>query len=245
MTTCSLSFPYFSLFPVELRLIIWRMAFDNIDPAVSVCQYTEVKPRVSIAQYHAETPRLPFTASVCREVRREWLRLTRRCSASSMSFDRVYVPRTIFLVHASAIVGSRLKGLAPFTAHLAFDAADCPDLLAVFEALASFPHLETIIPIIPSGTTAEDQVSQWQEHLRQHSHLLRRMVALIDEPSPDGEWHQDTFVGWLLRNHLDGERVRRFYLRKNGPRIKLLIDEPGTSGSAVRSEMEPWSLVLY
>jgi hypothetical protein len=33
------SFRLFGLLPAELRLQIWRMAFDNLGAAVSVCQF--------------------------------------------------------------------------------------------------------------------------------------------------------------------------------------------------------------
>ncbi|KAI5455671.1 hypothetical protein BGZ63DRAFT_397664, partial [Mariannaea sp. PMI_226] len=183
LNTCLTSFAYFSCLPLELRLMIWRMAFDNVDAALLVCQYPGARPCVSVAHYHAGTKGLPLIASVSREVRTEWIRLTRRCNLSARSFERLYLPRTIFLVHPCTMIESRLSALAPFTAHLAFNAASCSDLLAVFECLASFPYLKTIIPIIPSGSTTQDQVPQWQEHMHQDSNLQRRMIALIDGPS--------------------------------------------------------------
>lgn len=247
MSPCSASsFPPFALLPTELRLMTWRMAFDDVGPAVSICHFSENRPRVSVAHPHAAALGfLPPVASVCWEAMREWLRLTRRSRSSASSLDRVYAPRTIFLVHTSAILQSHLTGLASLTAHIAFDIADCPDVLSVFEALAQFPQLETIIPIIPSEAMTEEQIAQRKENLHRDPCLLRRMVALIDGPSPDGEWHRETYVGWLLRNELDGEQVRRFYSRNNSPHVKLLIDKPRTSRSAAEDNLGPWSLVLY
>ncbi|KAH6973357.1 hypothetical protein EDB80DRAFT_900508 [Ilyonectria destructans] len=165
--------------------------------------------------------------------------------SSATTYDRIYTPRTIFLVHTSAIIESRLKGFAPSTAHIAFDITDCPDLFPVFEALAQFPQLKTIIPIIPSQAMTEEQIAQRKENLHQDPGLLRRMVTLMDEPSPDGEWHEETHVGWLLRNDLNGEYVREFYARDSSPRVKLLVDKPKDSRSEAGSGFEPWSLVLY
>ena len=246
MSPCSTSsFSPFALLPIELRLVIWGMAFRGERPAVSICQFSENNPRVSIAHRHAAAPRFPPAASACWEAEKEWLRLTRRCRSSASTFDRVYTPRTIFFAHTSAIVESLLKGLAPLIAHIAFDVTDCPDLLLVFEALAQFSQLETIIPIIPSEALTQEQISQRKDNLHRDAFLLRRMVALIDEPSQDGEWHEDTHVGWLLRNDLDGEHVRGFYARDDSPRIKLLVDSPRNTESAVENAMNPWSLVLY
>lgn len=137
-------FPQFSLLPSELRLVIWKMAFGDVDPAVTVCRFSENhKAEVSTIHRHAagEEPGLPHIALTCREAQGEWRRLTRCCKFSYRFCDRVYLPRSVFIVPALAIVESRLGGLVRLIEHIAFDVTNCPDVLSVFESLARFPHL--------------------------------------------------------------------------------------------------------
>ncbi|KAH7229959.1 hypothetical protein MRS44_013571 [Fusarium solani] len=238
-------FPHFCRLPVEVRLMIWKTAFDAVDPAVVVCSFSEGRHRASVNHRHAKASRLPPVALVCREARREWVQCTRSSRSPSWLPERVYVPRTVFLVPAATVVGSRLRGLSLSIAHIAIDIADSPDVFLIFEALARFPRLKTIIIVVPSGAVDETQVVEWQQRLREDSHTLQKIGALVDGPSSDGEWHKGTYLGWLLRNYLQGPQVKAFYSRDNSPRVKLYIDRSGWSQTTEENLEQSWSLFLY
>ncbi|KAH6961634.1 hypothetical protein BKA56DRAFT_699470 [Ilyonectria sp. MPI-CAGE-AT-0026] len=237
-------FPHLSRLPVEIRLMIWKTAFDAVDPAVVVCSFSEGRHRASVNHRHAKASRLPPVALACREARREWVRCTRSCRSPGRMPERVYVPRTVFLVPAATVVSSRLRGLSLSITHIAIDIADSPDVFLIFEALARFPRLKTIIIVIPSGAVGETQVVEWQQRLKEDSHALQNIGALVDGPSSDGEWHKGTYLGWLFRNYLEGPQVRAFYARDNSPRVKLFIDRSRRSQSIGGNFEQPWSLFL-
>ncbi|KAJ3454945.1 hypothetical protein MRS44_013545 [Fusarium solani] len=215
-------FPHFCHLPVEVRLMIWKTAFDAVDPAVVVCSFSEGRHRASVNHRHAKASRLPPVALVCREARREWVQCTRSSRSPSWLPERVYVPRTVFLVPAATVVGSRLRGLSLSITHIAIDIADSPDVFLIFEALALFPRLKTIIIVVPSGAVDETQVVEWQQRLREDSHTLQKIGALVDGPSSDGEWHKGTYLGWLLRNYMQGPQVKAFYAQDNSPACQAL-----------------------
>ncbi|RSL44083.1 hypothetical protein CEP54_014827 [Fusarium duplospermum] len=129
--------------------------------------------------------------------------------------------------------------------HIAIDIVDSPDVFLIFEALALFPRLKTIIIVVPSGAVDETQVVEWQQRLREDSHILQKIAGLVDGPSSDGEWHKGTYLGWLLRNYLQGSQVRAFYSRDNSPRVKLCIDRSGWSQRTEENLEQSWSLFLY
>lgn len=238
-------FSYFSRLPVEIRLMIWKAAFDDVDPAVSFCSFSEGRYRVSVNHRHGGGNRLASVARACHEARREWVRSTRTCRSHNGLFGRVYIPRTVFLVPAATVVDSRLRGLSSSITHIAIDIADSPDVLLIFEALAHFPRLKTIIIVIPPGVVDETQVVRWQQELKEDTEVLGRIAALIDGPSCDGEWNKRTYVGWLLRNYLEGAQVRAFYAHANSPRVKLLIDRPRRSQTRAGDFGQSWFLSLY
>jgi hypothetical protein len=151
----------------------------------------------------------------------------------------------VFLVPAATVVGSRLRGLSLSITHIAIDIADSPDVFLIFEALARFPRLKTIIIVVPSGAVDETQVVEWQQRLREDSHTLQKIGALVDVPSSDGEWHKGTYLGWLLRNYLQGPQVKAFYSRDNSPRVKLYIDRSRWSQTTEENLEQSWSLFLY
>ncbi|KAJ4187003.1 hypothetical protein NW759_016917 [Fusarium solani] len=129
--------------------------------------------------------------------------------------------------------------------HIAIDIAGSPDVFLIFEALARFPRLKTIIIVIPSSAVDETQVVEWQQRLREDSHTLQKIGALVDGPSSDGEWHKGTYLGWLLRNYIEGPQVRAFYAQDNSPRVKLFIDRSRSFQSVGGNPEQPWSLFLY
>ncbi|KAM6508389.1 hypothetical protein FALCPG4_018253 [Fusarium falciforme] len=236
------SFRLFGLLPAELRLQIWRMAFDNLGAAVSVCQFEGNQLKMSLAYGHGGG-RDPAFASACREARREWLRLTRRDKLHLN--NHVYLPRTVLFLDASFDPSNHCKELADVAEHVALDILECSDILETFEALASFPRLRTIIIPVPYRTLSDEEIRQWQEDVKTEPDLLQRIAVLTDEPSLDGEWGEETYIGWLVRHHLSGQGVREFYSGQDSPRIKLLVDESAVGSWQRDDEDESWSLVFY
>lgn len=245
MEKAILCFPHFCRLPVEVRLMIWKTAFDAVDPAVVVCSFSEGRHRASVNHRHAKASRLPPVALVCREARREWVQCTRSSRSPSWLPERVYVPRTVFVVPAATVVSSRLRGLSLSIAHIAIDIADSPDVFLIFEALARFPRLKTIIIVVPSSAVDESQIVEWQQRLREDSHTLQKIAGLVDGPSSDGEWHKGTYLGWLLRNYVEGPWVRAFYARDNSPRVKLFVDRSRPAQPVDGNSEQPWSLLFY
>ncbi|KAF4990534.1 hypothetical protein FDECE_14343 [Fusarium decemcellulare] len=239
-----LCFERFGRLPAEIQLMIWKVAFDDVDPAVVICTATNGRHSMSVKRRHSRGSRLPPVALACRQSRREWVRCARSYKSPDGLVEHVYVPRTVFLIPAATIVQGRSRGLGLSLTHVAIDITDCPDVLLIFEALARFPQLRTIIIIIPSGAIDETQVGMWQQELREVPRAVRRIGGLVDSPSCDGEWHEGTRVGWLLRNYLDGAQAKAFYRRQDGPVVKLLVD-PARRHFTTRAWEKPWSLFLY
>ncbi|KAF4457806.1 hypothetical protein FALBO_15128 [Fusarium albosuccineum] len=146
---------------------------------------------------------------------------------------------------ASLIIGSNLRAVAPSIEHVAVDIADCPDVFLVFEELSYLPRLKTIVMIIPSDAVDETQVIQWQGRIRDSTRVLRHISNLIDAPSRDGEWHQGTYMGWVLRTYLAGERARLYYTGETAPKIKLYVDRSRWSQAAGIDFERPWTLYFY
>ncbi|KAK2666164.1 2EXR domain [Fusarium oxysporum f. sp. vasinfectum] len=240
------SFPRFGQLPTEARLMIWMSAFDDVDPAVAVYSFPRSLRRITVGRSHSATGcRSPPIAQVCVEARAEWFRSTRVCRRPRKAQEHVFMRRTIFLVAPEPILNARLPGIRRSIEHIAIDIAESPDVFKIFEALARFPRLRTIIIIIPSDAVEEDEVALWQQRIRQDEDVLRRISALVDAPSCDGEWHQNTYMGWLLCNYLDGPQVRHYYSRTGGPKIKLFIDRMTSSESEGPSMEQPWALYFY
>ena len=55
-------FSCFSRLPVEIRLMIWKAAFDDVDPAVSFCSFSDGRYQVSVNHRHREGSRLVSVA---------------------------------------------------------------------------------------------------------------------------------------------------------------------------------------
>lgn len=145
-----------------------------------------------------------------------------------------YPPRTVFLTHTFVLTQCRLDGLTPFITHIAIAVVDGPDILRIFKTLAALPQLRTIIITI-SATLTDRRLGLWQEKLcKKLPGLLARLTSLVDGPSSDGEWHERSFIGWLLRNRLEEDEMRWFYGRDDSPSIKLLVHRREYNGRRSR-----------
>lgn len=243
----ALSFVKFSHLPAEIRLMIWQSAFNNVDAAVAVGSFPDNRRRISACHPHSATASgSPPVAQACREARREWFRSTQAYKRTDdESLVHLFLPRTVFLLPPSAILNSQLRGIRLSIEHVAIDIAESPDIFLIFEALARFPRLRTIIVVIPSDAVDESQITEWQQRIRQDQGVLRRMGTLVGTPSRDGEWHRRTYMGWLLRNYLEGPQVRKYYAKEEGPKIRLFVDRIASSGVAGASMERPWELYFY
>ena len=243
---CASGFPGFDRLPGEVRLMIWNAAFSKVEAAVAVCSFPRNKRRITIARSHSGDGQSPPVAQACVEARTEWFRSAHACRRSGGREQKpIFVERTIFLVAPLPILDGRMAGMELLIEHIAIDIAEIPDVLDMFEALARFPRLRTIVVTVPSEAVEEDQVGAWQQRVRQDKKVLKRISGLVDAPSSDGEWHQKTYMGWLLCNYLNGAHVRRYYDREDGPKIRLFVDRK-TSSRAEGIMMErPWALYFY
>lgn len=239
------SFPQFEHLPTELRLMIWRAAFDGVDPAVAVCTFARDWCEITVSLPHSTHGRPPPITYPCKEARSEWLRSSRVYTGLDRALEHLFVPRTLFLVPPSAITDSQLEDLMLPIEHIAVDIADSPDLFPLFEALARLPRLRTIIIVIPSDAVEEHQVINWQQEIRQDRTTLRRMSDLVDAPTPDGEWHQRTYMGWVLCNYLENSMAREYYACDNRPKIKLFVDRRGSPLTTEVNTEQPWALYFY
>ncbi|SPJ83549.1 uncharacterized protein FTOL_10113 [Fusarium torulosum] len=239
------SFSRFECLPTELRLMIWRAAFDGVDPAVAVCTFTPDWCEITVSHAHTAHGRSPPIARACKEARIEWFRSSRIYEGPDRALEHLFVPRTLFLVPPSAVTDSQLEDLMLSVEHVAIDIADSPDLFPLFEALARLPRLRTIIIIIPSDTVEEHQVINWQQEIRQDLIMLSRISDLVDAPAPDGEWHQRTYMGWVLCNYLESAMARKYYADNNRPKIKLFVDRRGSPLTTGVSTEQPWALYFY
>ena len=243
-TVDGISFPRFNRLPPEVRLEIWRIAFNTVTPSVAVYSSPGICDDITIAHHHSETRSIPNMAAACREAFGEWMKLTRLVGLGNGFGNRVYIPRTIFLTNTDTIVKEGLEDLKVSITHIAIDVSDSSDIFLAFEALAQFPSLQTVIVMIPSHTVTEQGMLNWQQSLRHKSAVLRCISDLIDGRSRDGEWDKTSSVGWLLRNRLDGPEVRAYYSHDQAPRIKLYIDRTRSSEVDVMGD-NPWLLYLY
>lgn len=239
------SFTHFEHLPTEIRLMIWRAAFDGVDPAVAICAFTPEWCEITVSHPHYAHGRSPPIANTCKEARSEWFRSSRIYEGPDQALEPLFVPRTLFLVPPSAVTDSQLEDLKLPVEHIAIDIADSPDLFTLFEALARLPHLRTIILVIPSDAVGEHQVIPWQQDIRQDLILLSRISYLIDAPAPDGEWHQRTYMGWVLCNYLEGTLARKYYANDNRPKIKLFVDRRESPLTTGASTEQPWALYFY
>lgn len=242
---CIEHFSHFEFLPTELRLNIWQEAFHGVDSVVAVCSFAGDQCDIMVSHPHSMYGQSPSVAQACREARKEWFRLSNVYEGDKGALEYLFIPRTLFFVFPTAVISSQLENPALPIEHVAIDIADSPDVFLLFEALSRLRSLRTIIIIIPSDAVEENQVVKWQKEIRQDWATLNRMSSLVDRPAPDGEWHQRTYMGWVLCNYLESSLARKYYADNNRPRIKLFVDQGGSSLPRRPSTDQPWALYFY
>ncbi|KAG9249968.1 uncharacterized protein F5Z01DRAFT_667644 [Emericellopsis atlantica] len=233
------SFPLFVRLPVEIRLAIWELTFHHLPPMVGHLD-TETYCTLSASQT------APSSALASRESYEEWLRRTTlHETLGELKTQRLFSPRLVILTRPEVMLAH--DGIHRWAAitHIAFEIAGVDDVFELFESLVRFASLQTIIVIIPSGIMTDPEILEWQASIIEDQSLLRRLSALVDHESPDGEWGEDDMIGWILRYRLGGEAAREFYSRRDGPKVKVLIRPPQLRGTVSGDIHTPWTFTLF
>lgn len=241
LSKCS-SFPPFSTLPLELRRQIWRIALLSKTPSI-----ISVEVSTSIGDPHLSFRKVGHSSVVsvalsCVEAFDEWSCIS-RCFLGAV-LPRKYIPHTVFLLHSPLRVVRLLTSLStPFNLaiqirHVSFVVVPNTTLTGVLSALTSFPHLETIVLIVPSCLARDDM----QLDSLEDSHVAETLTELVRHPSIEGQCPEQGDFSLLLRGRLPSPSVMAFYARDDAPQIKLLT--PRYDGRFCTIHGENWPLSL-
>ncbi|KAH6869865.1 hypothetical protein B0T10DRAFT_417978 [Thelonectria olida] len=208
------SFPAFATLPLELRQQIWRLAIlmrSSSVVSVKVLNDT-VAPRLSFRT--TDRTKLISVILACGEASEEWSRMKRYFVWGIL--PRSHISRATFLLHDPLYSVQLLK--SPSTSpdiiyrmkHVSVGIVPDADIVAILSALASFPHLETIIVIAPSCLT------HGEVHLKslESPSLIETLTEIMDDRLPsDDRWTHGNHINLLVQGRSPRQAVERLLFR--------------------------------